>query len=406
MSNSSADSIAHPSLSLAEFTAMLAMLFATIAFSIDAMLPSLPSIAQELTPDAPNRAQLILSIFVMGMGVGTLFVGPMSDAWGRKPVIAVGLGLYVAAALAAHFSTGLGFLLIARFAQGIGAAAPRVVGMALIRDLFHGREMARVMSFVMMVFMVVPALAPMIGQGIIFVAGWRAIFLAYILFALTALCWIGIRQDETLAPADRRPLSGALILSGLREVSASAEVRLYTLVMALGFGQMLGLLSSIQQIFDQTWGRGSEFPFWFALIAAFSASASMVNGWLVGRLGMRRIALWAYAGQAVLSLAMLALFAAVRPEGTPGFAAFFVWATSIFFIGGLTFGNLNALAMQKMGHLAGMATSVITAVSTVISALIAAVVGLMFNDTPVPAMAGAVVCSALSVVLMRRAGRG
>lgn len=405
MTNSSADTIARPTLSLAEFTAMLAMLFATIAFSIDAMLPSLPSIAQELTPDAPNRAQLILSVFVMGMGLGTLFVGPISDAWGRKPVIAVGLGLYVAAALAAHFSTGLGFLLGARFAQGIGAAAPRVVGMALVRDLFHGREMARVMSFVMMVFMVVPALAPMIGQGIIHLAGWRAIFLAYILFALLALCWITLRQDETLTPADRRPLSGALILSGLREVSASPEVRLYTMVMALGFGQMLGLLSSIQQIFDQTWGRGAEFPYWFALIAAFSATASMVNGWLVTVLGMRRIALYAYAAQALLSLAMLLLFAGVHPGGTAGFAAFFVWATSIFFIGGLTFGNLNALAMRKMGHLAGMATSVITAVSTVISAVIAGVVGLMFNDTPIPAMAGAVVCSALAVVLMRRAGR-
>lgn len=389
----------------AEFTAMLAMLFATVAFSIDAMLPSLPSIAQELTPEAPNRAQLILSVFILGMGIGTLFVGPMSDAWGRKPVIAGGLVLYVAAAITAHFASGLGFLLAARFVQGIGAAAPRVVGLALSRDLFQGREMARVMSFVMMVFMVVPALAPMLGQGIIFLAGWRAIFLAYVLFALTALVWVSLRQPETLASAARRPLHGHLILSGLREVLASAEVRLYTLVMALGFGQMLGLLSSIQQIFDQTWGRAEEFPYWFALIAVVSSTASMVNGWLVMRIGMRQIATLAYAVQAALSLAMLLLFWLREPGGVPGFVAFFVWANSIFFIAGLTFGNLNALAMQKMGHLAGMATSVITALSTVLSALIAGFVGLMFDGTPVPSMAAAALCSTAAMGLMRRSRR-
>lgn len=392
-------------LSLFEFTAMLAMLFATVAFSIDAMLPSLPAIARELTPAAPNRAQLILSIFVLGMGIGTLFVGPMSDAWGRKPVIAGGLGLYVIAAVMAHFSGSLGFLLAARFLQGIGAASPRVVGIALTRDLFHGRDMARVMSFVMMVFMVVPALAPLIGQTIIALAGWRSIFLAYVLFAAIALTWLHLRQPETLAVADRRPLAGASILSGLREVLASHEVRLYTIVMALGFGQMLGLLSSIQQIFDQTWGRATEFPYWFALIAVISSTASMINGKLVMRVGMRQMAIAAYIGQAALSLAMLAVFVLFQPGGTLGFAVFFLWATSIFFIAGLTFGNLNALAMQKMGHLAGMATSIIASISTVISALIAGFVGLLFNATPVPAMAGAAICSLLAVLLMRRSAR-
>lgn len=389
-----------------EFTAMLAMLYATVAFSIDAMLPSLPSIAHELTPLAPNRAQLILSVFVMGMGVGTLFVGPISDAWGRKPVIAGGLVLYAAAAAAAHFSASLGFLLAARFLQGVGAAAPRVVGLALTRDLFHGREMARVMSFVMMVFMVVPALAPMVGQTIVLFAGWRAIFLAYIAFAAIAWIWMGLRQPETLDPAARRPLAAGMILAGLREVLASSEVRLYTSVMALGYGQMLGVLSSIQQIFDQTWGRGAQFPYWFALIAAVSATASMVNSRLIHRLGMRRIALLAYSGQAALSVAMLVLFAGFNPGGAIGFTAFFLWVTSIFFIAGLTFGNLNALAMQKMGHLAGMATSVIASLSTVISAMIAGFVGLLFNGTPVPAMAAAAICSALAMLLMRQATRG
>ncbi len=386
-----------------EFTAMLAMLFATIAFSIDAMLPAVPAIAAELTPDAPNRAQLILSAFVLGMGVGTLFAGPLSDAWGRKPVIAGGLLLYVAGSALARMAPSLELLLLARALQGLGAAGPRIAGVALSRDLYEGREMARVMSFVMMVFMVVPALAPMIGMFVIAYSGWRAIFVAFMIFGLVALAWVWGRQAETLPPPARRRLSGRLILSGLREVLANRDVRLYTAVMTLGFGQMMGLLSSIQQIFDITYDRASQFPYWFALIAAFSATASFVNGKLVMRMGMRRLVADAYLIQMGLSLVMVCLFALDILQGWPAFAAFFFWANSVFFIAGFTFGNLNALAMQKMGHIAGMATSVITAISTVLAVVIAGPVGLAFDGTPLPAMVAAALCSALAYALMRRA---
>lgn len=386
-----------------EFTAMLAMLFATIAFSIDAMLPAFPAIAAELTPDAPNRAQLILSAFVLGMGVGTLFAGPLSDAWGRKPVIAGGLLLYVAGSALARMAPSLELLLLARALQGLGAAGPRIAGVALSRDLYEGREMARVMSFVMMVFMVVPALAPMIGMFVIAYSGWRAIFVAFMIFGLVALAWVWGRQAETLPPPARRRLSGRLILSGLREVLANRDVRLYTAVMTLGFGQMMGLLSSIQQIFDITYDRASQFPYWFALIAAFSATASFVNGKLVMRMGMRRLVADAYLIQMGLSLVMVCLFALDILQGWPAFAAFFFWANSVFFIAGFTFGNLNALAMQKMGHIAGMATSVITAISTVLAVVISGPVGLAFDGTPLPAMVAAALCSALAYALMRRA---
>jgi len=386
-----------------EFTAMLAMLFATIAFSIDAMLPALPAIAAELTPDAPNRAQLILSAFILGMGIGTLFSGPLSDAWGRKPVIGGGLLLYIAGAALARMAPSLELLLLARALQGLGAAGPRIAGVALSRDLYEGREMARVMSFVMMVFMVVPALAPMIGTVVIAFAGWRSVFLAFMLFGLVAMVWVWARQGETLLPPARRPLSGRVILAGLREVLSSREVLLYTAVMTLGFGQMMGLLSSIQQIFDTTYGRGGEFPYWFALIAVFSATASFVNGKLVMRVGMRRLAAVSYLVQAILSLGMAALFQSGLLHDTASFAAFFFWATSVFFIAGFTFGNLNALALQKVGHIAGMATSVISAISTVLAVAIAGPVGLAFDGTPLPAMVAAAVCSAVAYLLMRRA---
>ncbi|MEZ5887403.1 MAG: multidrug effflux MFS transporter [Paracoccaceae bacterium] len=386
-------------LALPEFTAMLAMLFATIAFSIDAMLPALPQIAAELSPDAPNRAQLILSAFVLGMGTGTLFAGPLSDAFGRKPIIAAGLVVYVGAALLAREADGLEFLLAARFLQGLGASGPRIAGVALSRDLYEGREMARVMSFVMMVFMVVPALAPMIGAGVIAISSWHGIFLAFAAFGLVAISWVSLRQPETLPVTARRPLQGAVILDGLLQVVRSREVRLYTVVMTLGFGQMFALLSSIQQIFDQTYGKAQSFPYWFALIAAFSASASFINGRLVGRLGMRKLVLTAYLGQFALSAVMVALFL----SGAGSFLAFYIWATSVFFIAGFTFGNLNALAMQTMGHVAGMATSVIAAISTVLAVAIAGPVGLAFDGTSVPAMIGAALCSGLAYLLMRRA---
>jgi MFS transporter, DHA1 family, multidrug resistance protein len=392
-------------LGLVEFTAMLAMLFATIAFSIDAMLPALPAIAAELSPADVNRAQLILSAFVLGMGLGTLVVGPISDAVGRKPAIAGGILLYVAGAIMAHYAPSLEFLLLARLIQGLGASGPRIAGLALTRDLYEGREMARVMSFVMMVFMIVPALAPMIGQGIIAVAGWRGVFLAFILFGVTALAWVGVRQPETLPRENRRPLSTRNLWDGLKEVLANPEVRLYTAAMTLGFGQMFALLSTIQPIFDSTYGRAATFPYWFALIAAVSASASFLNSRLVMRLGMRRMATLAYLGEALLSAAMYTLFLGGWLTGGLAFALFFVWANSVFFIAGLTFGNLNALAMQKMGHIAGMATSVIAAISTVLAVAIAGPVGLAFDGTARPAMLGAAVCSALAWWLMKRSER-
>lgn len=392
-------------LPVAEFTAMLALLFATIAFSIDAMLPALPSIAAELTPEAVNNAQLVLSAFVLGMGVGTLFVGPISDAVGRKATIAAGSALYVAGSVLSIYAGQLELLLLARLLQGFGASAPRVAGLALVRDLYAGREMARIMSFVMMVFMVVPALAPLVGATIIGAFGWRAIFVAYVLFAVVSLSWVMLRQAETLAPANRRRLTPANLRSAFREVLSLADVRVYILVMSLGFGQMFALLSTIQPIFDTTYGMAGSFPLWFAGIAAVSATASFINSRFVMRIGMRRLATLAYAGETALSLLALLLIGSGVVEGVASFAVFYVWGTSVFFIAGLTFGNLNALAMQKLGHIAGMATSVITAISTVAAALIAGPVGLAFDGTAVPAIIGVAACSLIAFWLMHRSER-
>ena len=392
-------------LGLPEFTAMLAMLFATIAFSIDSMLPALPAIAAELTPAAVNRAQLILTAFVFGMGAGTLLAGPISDATGRRPAIIGGFALYALGAILAYRATTIELLLAARVIQGIGAAGPRIVGLALIRDLYEGREMARVTSFVMMVFMIVPAAAPSLGQVVIRVFGWRGIFLAYVVFAAVGALWFWTRQPETLPAVRRRPLALGSLASAAREVLTDRDVLIYAAVMTLGFGQMFALLSSIQQIFAETYGRGAHFPQWFALIAVFSASASFINSRLVMRVGMRSVCLGAYGVQAVASAVVLAVMAGgVLPPG-PAFAVFFAWATGVFFMAGLTFGNLNALSLQRMGHIAGMAASIVASVATVGAVAIAAPVGLAFDGTALPVMAGAALASAAAWALMRKSTR-
>lgn len=385
-------------LPLPEFIAMLAFLFATIAFSIDAMLPALPQIAAALTPDDVNKAQLVLTAFVAGMGLGTLFAGPISDAIGRKPAISLGFAIYAAAALVAAYAQSLEMLLAARFIQGMGAAGPRIAGLALVRDLYQGREMARISSLVMMIFILVPAIAPALGQLIIHAFGWHGVFWAFVAFAAIGAAWLNVRQEETLPPARRRPLRLTTLAQGAREVLSNRHVMLCTIILTLGFGQMFALLSSAQQLFGETYGKGTQFPMWFAIMAILSGGGTILNATFVTRFGMRRIATWAYVMQTFVSAAMLAL----ALTGALSFPLFFLWAVSVFFMAGVTFGNLNALALQPMGHLAGMAASIVAAVSTLLAVLIAAPVGLLYNGTPIPAMTATLVCSAVAWALMRR----
>lgn len=385
-----------------EFIAMLALVLAVVAFSIDSMLPALPEIAQALTPDNVNRAQLVLTSFVGGMGVGVFIAGPLSDAFGRKPIITLGFGIYALAAIAAVFANSLEMLLIARFVQGLGAAGPRIVAQALVRDLYQGREMARISSFIMMVFILVPALAPSLGAVVIHLTGWRGVFGSFVVLALAGSLWLNLRQAETLPPSRRRPLSLAGLTASTREVLGDQQVRLVTIVMTLGFGQMFALLSTAQQLFSDAYGKGAQFPLWFAAMALLSSIGTVLNARYVLRMGMRRIVTLAYAMQVVVSGVMVVLvYGDLLPEALR-FPAFFFWAVSVFTMAGVTFGNLNAMALQRMGHIAGLAASVISAVSTIGAVLIAAPIGLLYDATALPLMLATLICSSLALWLMRR----
>ena len=384
----------------AEFIALVAMLFATIAFSIDSMLPALPSIAAELSPDNPNEAQLVVTSFVFGMGVGTFFAGPISDAFGRKRVILAGSALYCLGAMLAWAAPSLDLILASRVLQGLGAAAPRIVSLAMVRDNHSGRAMAQIISFAMIVFMLVPALAPAMGMAIIHIAGWRSLFLAFLVFSVVANLWLGLRQPETLPPERRRPLHLSTLTRSFVEVYSHRTVQLATAVMSLCFGMLFGTISSIQPIFEQSFDRAESFPYWFALVALFSAASSFTNARLVMRLGMRHLitlALSVILGATALILVLT--FSGSLP-GNAFFAAFVIWMVMLFFMMGMIMGNLNALALEPVGHIAGMAASAVGAISTVLGVALAAPLGLAFDGTPLPLMIGVGVFALLGRGLM------
>ncbi|CUJ87995.1 Sulfonamide resistance protein [Ruegeria denitrificans] len=391
-------------MSSGEFIALVAMMFATIAFSIDSMLPALPEIGAQLSPDDINDAQLILTSFVLGMGIGTFFVGPLSDAFGRKPVIYVGSALYIVSAAVAWASSSLELLLFARVAQGIGCAAPRVVAMAIIRDLYSGREMARIVSIAMMIFTLVPAVAPMLGAGMIAIAGWRGIFVSFILFSVITVIWLGLRLPESLRPENRRPLRLPLMTAAAREMFAHPTVRVSIFVQTLCLGMLFTMLTMVQPVYDVIHDSADSFPFWFGFVALMAGSASLLNAALVIRVGMRRLVTWALGAQIAITICVIALNM-IPLSANLNFAVFVFWQTSIFFMAGMTMGNLNAIAMEPMGHIAGMAASVIGAFSTVLAAAIAAPIGQLFDGSLSPLTTGVLVMSVAGFGLMLHMGR-
>lgn len=366
-----------------ELVALLAMLMATVAFSIDSMLPALPAIGEELSPGNTNSAQLILSAFLVGLGIGTLFTGPLSDRFGRRPVILGGAVLYICGAALAYLALSLELMVAARLIQGLGASGPRVVALAIIRDYFSGREMARLMSFVMIIFTLFPAMAPLIGEGIISGAGWRGIFAAFILFALISSAWLFLRLPESLPPEARRSFSPATIAAAAREMIAIPMVRLSVMTQTLIFSTLFTSISLIQPVFDEAFDRSESFPYWFFFIGLFCGTSSIINARFVMAYGMRAIVTVALAVTLFLSCVMVAVrLSGVSVETEFWFYA--VWQTAIFYQMGLTVGNLNALAMEPLGHIAGTAASLIGALSTVFAATVASIVAQTFTGTALP----------------------
>lgn len=386
----------------AELVSLLAMLSATVAFSIDAMLPALPEIGAALSPDAPNKAQLVLGAFILGLGLGTFVAGPLSDAYGRRRIAVIGAIIYTVAALVAALSPSLETLILARFVQGLGASGPRVTAMAIVRDLFSGRRMAQVLSYIIFVFTLAPVIAPSLGWAIAWAFGWRAIFVSFAVFSFVSMAWLLLRQPETLTPENRRPFRPAKLWEGLKEIVSNRQVRLATVAQTLIFACLFSALLSAQPVFGEVFDKEETFPLWFGAMGLLAAGSNLVNARVVVRLGMRTVVLRALLIQGSFTLLfLLAQLTGAIPEAA-FFPVAFIWLTSIFYLAGFGIGNMNALALEPLGHMAGLAASIITAVATIASAVLSAPIGLAFDGTMRPLTVGVLLLVALAALLVRR----
>ncbi len=381
-------------ISFAEFVTLIALMMALTALSIDIMLVALPDIAHALGGDGANERQLIITTYMIGFAVGQPFHGPLSDRFGRKPVLAVGLVIFAIASLAAAFAPSFHTLLAARALQGFGAAAPRIVAIAIVRDRFAGRDMARVMSFVMMVFIIVPVIAPAIGELILHAGTWPWIFAALFLAAAAAFAWSALRLPETRHAEDRMPLSPAALGAAFRVVVGTPQTVGYTTAMGFMFGSLLSYVGSAQQIFVDIYGLGTLFPVVFGAIAAAMALASLTNAHLVGRLGMRRVSHAALLG----FLSACAVMAAFGFPQHPPLLALGAFLAVTFYCFGLIAPNFNALAMEPLGHVAGMGSSFTGFYSTASAALLGWIIGQSFDGSVRPMTIGFTVLSALALL--------
>ena len=388
---------------LGEFVSLMAALTALVALSIDMLLPALPAIGSALEVERANDNQLVIGMLFLGFGVGQLFYGPLSDSTGRKPAVHLGLSLYLIGCVLALLSQNLSLMLAGRLLQGLGAAGPRTITIALVRDKFNGRSMARVLSIIMAIFVLVPIVAPTLGQVVLNIASWRAIFGFYMTMAVVVGIWFGLRQEETLLEDRRMPFTLARVIGAVREVVSTPLALGYTLAAGCVFGALLGYLNSAQQILQQQYGLGARFPLYFGVLAVSVGGASFLNATLVMRYGMRLLSIWSL--WTVWALSVVFLGTAFIFGGHPPLWALMSYLMLSFFGIGLTFSNLNALAMDPLGHIAGTGAAVVGALATLLSLVFGTAIGQSYNGTVLPLVAGFTIVSALALVAMRWAAR-
>ncbi|WP_295809944.1 multidrug effflux MFS transporter [uncultured Nitratireductor sp.] len=390
------------SLGRVEFIALAAALMSLNALAIDIMLPALQQIGAELGVDDENARQYIVTAYIAGLGGGQLVFGPVSDRFGRRAPLFFGLALYVSAALLAAVSPSFALILALRFLQGIGAATTRVIAVSAIRDVFGGRQMAEVLSLVMMVFMVIPVIAPSIGQIIMIVGDWSEIFLTMAVLAVVFGTWAALRLPETLAPENRRELTFSSITKGFGYVLTNRIALCYTLATTSIFGSLFGFISSAQQIYTDTFDLADWFPILFAIGAGLMAISSFTNSRLVGRIGMRRLSHTALVGFTSVSLVWLVL----ASIGYMPFGLFFVLFSVAMFQFGWVGANFNSIAMEPLGHVAGTAAATQGFLTTLGGGLIGAFVGQSFDGSTVPLATGYFLTGAVAIILVLIGERG
>lgn len=386
-----------------EFLAFVAAATATIAIAIDAMLPAFADVREQFGLDeSSSSAALIITVFMAGLGIGQLIYGPLADRFGRKPVFTAALGLYVLAGFATTFAPSLPAVLVGRFVWGLGAAGPRVVAQAILRDRFRGDELARAMAVIMTVFLIVPTLAPAIGQAVLQLGSWRFTFAVGPVFGLLVLAW-SARLEETLDPADRSDLDVRTIGRTMAEVVRTRTAITNTVALLALAAAFFPYLASSERMYGEIYDRESRFFLWFAATSVAMAVVTLTTSRIVARFGTRRTLRGVLALLAVASVTNLVL--TVAADGVPPFAVFFVATTLLVSLNTAATPLINSQALDDVGHIAGTAASTIGAIGFVGASLLSPLIDGAIVDTITPFAVGYVVASLVAGVAVLAAHR-
>jgi DHA1 family bicyclomycin/chloramphenicol resistance-like MFS transporter len=381
-----------------EFIVIMAALMSLVSLAIDALLPAITNIGDTIgITDATNN-QLLITMIFLGLGFGQLISGPLSDSYGRKPIIYIGFIVFAFASLICVFSTSLEMMIVGRIAQGIGLSAPRTISIAMIRDRFSGNYMAKVMSFVVAIFILVPVVAPALGKIMLDLYGWQSIFYSQLLFGLTVMLWLWKRQPETLKKENKRDFKLSLLIAGLKEFIKHKNAVIFTFFSGCITGSFMVYLSASQVIFEQQYNLKDEFPFIFAGIALFIGIATFLNGTLVVRLGMFKLVSIFTIIFTLIPFVYIFLYSG---ETNPSIYVLVTFFGLQFFAIAFLFGNTRALAMEPIGHIAGIGAAINGFVSTIMAVPIAIWIGSFINTTALPLFIGFFVCGVIALLLIQ-----
>ena len=382
-----------------EFIALMASLMSIVALAIDALLPAMSSIAISINSVNTNDNQLLITMIFLGLGVGQLLFGPLSDSFGRKPIVYIGFSIFAIASLICVAAPSMEWMVFGRVLQGVGLSAPRTIAIAIIRDLYKGDYMAKIMSFITTFFILVPVVAPVIGKFILNHYDWKGIFYAQLLMALIVCLWFWKRQPETLKPEHKITFSKHVFIDGLKELITYKETIGFTIISGFISGAFIVYLSASQHIFENQYGLIDEFPYIFAGLAAGVGLSTYLNGSFVMHLGMWRLSYLAIAIFSVNALLYVLLF---WNSANPPLTILLIFMAIQFFTIGFIFGNIRAIAMEPIGHIAGIGAAITGFVATLMAVPIANYIGSFVDTTALPLFVGFSIFGVLSLLIFMR----
>tara|TARA_B110000971_G_scaffold12015_1_gene11316 strand:- start:115 stop:1350 length:1236 start_codon:yes stop_codon:yes gene_type:complete len=379
-----------------EFIALMASLMAMAALAIDAILPAMSVMSKDFGVYDPKVSQQLIIMMFLGLGFGQLLFGPLSDSFGRKPLVYFGFTIFIGASFICIYSTSFEMMVFGRVLQGIGLSAPRTISYSMIRDSFEGNDMARIMSFVTVVFIMVPTLAPAIGMYFLEVYNWQAIFYFQLVFCVLVAFWFSLRQKETLTSENKIPFTSGLFVNGFVELLKYKSTLVYTIISGVIMGSFMLYLSASQQIFQDQYGLLEEFPIVFAGLAIAFGGANFLNGKLVMMFGMEKLIKRSLICYTSTSFVYLLLF---YKQPNPSIEMFLFFLVLQFLSLGFIFGNLKSISLQPIGHIAGIGAALTGFISTLFAVPISAFIGSFINNTAYPMFVGFFVCGLCSLLL-------